>query len=176
MPEHSVISLNDYRASRKLLQKLSIAGWDLRHIREKLLFDGQHLVFLHDLESGFSIITIYDYRLDNARTDARFRNQLFCEQQLQRAIEQAANQSLPSDNLEGLAALVSTYILRSGYFEMLRKYEKSYAGKGRDLSILIFRHDRDIHQKHALLLAPHGLLEGQILKPGELKVLAHTYL
>ena len=176
MPEHSVISLSDYRASRKLLQKLSDAGWDLRHIQEKLLFDGQHLVFLHDLESGFSMITVYDYRLDNARIDARFRNQLFCEQQLQGAIEQVANQSRKPGDVEGLSALVSTYILRSGYFEMLRKYEKSYAGKGRDLSILIFRHDRDIHQKHALLLAPHGLLEGQILKPGELMYLANTYL
>ncbi|MDX1334825.1 MAG: hypothetical protein R3312_03495 [Gammaproteobacteria bacterium] len=176
MPEHSVISLNDYRASRKLLQKLGDAGWDMRHMKEKLLFDGQHLVFIHDLESGFSMITVYDYRLDNARTDDRFRNQVFCEQQLQRAIEQIAKKNLQTDLPEDLAALVSTYILRSGYFEMLRKYEKSYAAKGRDLSILIFRHDRDIHQTHALLLAPHGLIEGQILKPGELTLLANTYL
>ena len=176
MPEHSVISLNDYRASRKLLQKLGDAGWDLRHIKEKLLFDGQHLVFLHDIESDFSMITVYDYRLDNARTDPRFRNQLFCEQQLQRTIELASNKNLQPEQLEGLSALVSTYILRTGYFEMLRKYGKSYAGKGRDLSILIFRHDRDIHQAHALLLAPHGLLEGQILKPRELRYLANTYL
>ena len=176
MPDRPVVSLSSYRASRDLLDRLNDAGWDVRHLKETQLNDGRHLVFLHDLESGFSMLSYYDYRLDSARTDTRFRNQYFCEDQLQTAIASAATGTLDHDQKTAFAALVSSYILHSGYFEMLRKYERSYAGKGRNLSILIFRHDRDINRAHALLLAPHGLLKDEILKPGELHSLANRYL
>jgi hypothetical protein len=176
MSDQTVTSFSSYRASRDLLNKLGDSDWDVRHLNETQMGDGTHLVFLYDLKSGFSIISHYDYRLDNARTDTRFRNQYFCEDQLQSAIQRGAMGNLSQKEKAGLAALVSSYILHSGYFEMLRKYERSYAGKGRNLSILIFRHDRDINRAHALLLAPHGLLKDEILKPGELHSLANRHL
>ena len=176
MPDRPVISLSSYRASRDLLEKLNSSGWDVRHLKEAQLGDARHLVFLHDVESGFSMLSYYDYRLDNARTDTRFRNQYFCEDQLQLAIEQAANGQSDQDQKSSLAAMVSSYILHSGYFEMLRKYERSYAGKGRNLSILIFRHDRDINRQHTLLLLPHGLLQDEVLTPAQLLSLAQKQL